>query len=113
MRDEHRALAFLLMCPAWDAIYKARIAEKAKEMNAILLDPRAEVRNAYPDDYIRGFISALKWAIEWPDQEMNAAALLAQEEANDAAEESRHSGPLFGGSPPEREVLNGDGRHSG
>jgi hypothetical protein len=39
-----------------------------------------KVREAYPDDYIRGFIAALKWAIEWPDQEMNAAAILAQEE---------------------------------
>jgi hypothetical protein len=39
MRPEHEQLGFMLMCPAWDGLYKARIAEKAKEFNALLLDP--------------------------------------------------------------------------
>jgi hypothetical protein len=109
VRPEHEQLGFMLMCPAWDGLYKARIAEKVREYYALLLEPSSKTRDAFPDDYLRGAIAALKWAIEWPDQEMNAAAILAQEEARDAAESGTQGQRLFGGSPPGAEVLNGNG----
>lgn len=114
MRPEHDALGFMLMCPAWEAIYKARIVEKVREYYALLLEPSSKAREGYPDDYLRGAIASLKWAVEWPDQEMNAAAILAHEEAKDAAENERNNTRLFGGGPPEMpEVSNGDGRYNG
>lgn len=107
LSDEHNALGFMLMCPAWNGLYKARIAEKVKEFYALILDPDAKVRGTYPDDYIRGYIAALKWAVEWPDQELNAAVVAAQEvELEESAENPI---PLFGGRPPRepREATNG------
>ncbi len=109
LKEEHQALGFMLMCPAWDGLYKARIAERVREYYALLLEPSTKTREAYPDDYIRGAIAALKWAIEWPDQEMNAAAILAQEEARDAAGAENQNQRLFGGSPPGAEAVNGNG----
>lgn len=110
MRPEHEQLGFMLMCPAWEGLYKARIAEKVKEYYALLLEPSSKTRGDFPDDYLRGAIAALKWAIEWPDQEMNAAAILAHEEARDVAGSETQNQRLFGGSPPRAEGLtNGSG----
>ena len=106
---EHEALGFLLMCPAWEGLYKARLAEKVSEFYRMLLEPStSDAKKDHPDDYLRGYIAALKWAIEWPDREMNAAVIASQEDELHAVENP--SEPLFRGRPAGRgEVLNGSG----
>lgn len=104
LTDEHRALSFMLMAPAWEALYKAKIAERVKEYYRLLLEPSTDLKKQYPDDYLRGAIAALKWAIEWPDMELNAAVVAAQ--TTPPADEEPM--PLFGGHPGKGgEVVNG------
>lgn len=110
LTDEHRALGFMLMCPAWEALYKARIAERVSEYYKLLLEPSTtNTKKEFPDDYLRGSIAALKWAIEWPDRELNAAVIASQEDGMNAAAREPDE-PLFGGRPARAgEVLNGNG----
>lgn len=107
--EEHQALAFMLSCRGWEGLYKARVAEKVSEFYNTILDPSRSRKDKLTDDYLRGAIAALKWAITWPDQELNAAALVAQEAEREAAANQQE--PLFGGPPPmENGGLNGNGR---
>lgn len=99
---EHRALAFLLSCPAWEGLYKAKIAEEVKTMYALLLNPSRTRKAGQPDDYIRGYISALQWAVTWPDQELDLAAqrMLTQQREVEIENE-----PIVGGSRPPTEEI--------
>lgn len=107
---EHRELSFMLMCPAWNGLYKARIAQRVSEYYRLLLEPSTtDTKKEYPDDYLRGSIAALKWAIEWPDLELNAAVIDSQQEDESTAA-GEPDQPLFGGRPATGgEVLNGNG----
>jgi hypothetical protein len=107
---EHRELSFMLMCPAWSGLYKAKIAERVTEYYRLLLEPSTtDTKKEYPDDYLRGAIAALKWAIEWPDRELNAAVIASQDDVVPTAAGEPNQ-PLFGGRPNEGvEVLNGGG----
>jgi hypothetical protein len=97
LSDEHKALGYLLTCPAWDSIYKARLAEQAQIYNRQLIDRSTTRKNTYPDDFLAGAIYALNWAVTWPDQELNkAAAELLERVSSEAVEEE----PLVGGSRP-------------
>lgn len=64
----------MVNCQAWGPLYKAKLAERCKELMARLLDPSEARKLKEPDDYIRGQIRALRWAAEWPEQEVKEAA---------------------------------------
>lgn len=93
LSPEHEALRHLLLHPAWDGLYKKTLAERVKVCYSQLIDPSLERKNAAPDDFLRGFITALQWAVKWPDEELNTAVVAAMEAA---ANPPIEVGPLFG-----------------
>lgn len=74
LSDYHRWLGYLLMSPAWNEIFKPKVAERGKILYDKLIDPKASRKENLPDDYIRGQIAALKWMMEWPEKEMGLVA---------------------------------------
>jgi len=100
----------MLMNRAWEGLYKAKIVEEVRGLYAQLVNPSQARKDAVPDDFIRGQIQALKWAIEWPDQEMNRAVLESAQADKEEAEFQKVV-PLFGGGHPGpgKETLNGNG----
>ena len=107
--DEHKALAFMLQCRGWEGLFKPRVAEKVQEFYQQILDPSRSRKEKLNDDYLRGAIAALKWAVTWPDQELNAAVIVAQEQSRETAAEDNQ--PLFGSPPPNGHGgLNGNSR---
>ena len=97
---EHHALAFLCHAPAWEGLYKARVAEQVSAMYNLLLNPSRSRKEAQPDDFIRGYIAALRWAVTWPETELNLAAQRAIDEVVEAPEVEE---PVVGGSRPPAE----------
>lgn len=102
---EHEQLAYLLLSPAWEALYKARVAQEVKVLYQQLLDPSQKRKDKQPDDFIRGMIAGLRFAIEWPEQEMELAA---QQVRDEAEQEGETVIPLFGNRQPEPKE-NGNG----
>jgi len=98
----------MLKTPAWEGLYRATIATRVKEYYRLLIDPSQKRKENLNDDFLRGAIHALQWAVTWPDQEMDkAAAELLQRAANEPQDEE----PLVGGSrPPIDEEEMNDGR---
>lgn len=80
MSTEHEALRFMVTCPAWEGLYKARCAEQMKYLMARLLEPSQKRKDDEPDDYLRGQIEALKWSITWPEHELREQEVRNQEE---------------------------------
>ena len=104
LSDEHRALGYLLTCPGWEGIYKARLAEQAQIWNRQLIDRSTARKAQFPDDFLAGAIYALQWAVTWPDMELTkAAAELLERAATEAVEEE----PLVGGSRPPMDETEG------
>lgn len=107
LSEEHRALGYMLKTSAWEGLYRATIAERVKEYYRLLIDPSLKRKESLGDDFLRGAIHALQWAVTWPEQEMTkAAAELLQRASEEVPEEQ----PLVGGSRPpidEEENLNG------
>ena len=102
---EHEQFAYLILSPAWN-MYKAGIVEKVKILYHQLVNPSQERKDAAPDDYIRGQIEALRWVLEWPEKEMNAATLQALDE-QDKKESEKQIIPLFGNGRPVSEDRDG------
>lgn len=94
LSPEHEALSFLLLAPAWEGLYKKRISEQVKACYDRLIVPSRDRKDQYPDDYIRGYVAALRWAIGWPEAEMNRAVAEAIQDKETKLEEFV---PLFGG----------------
>ena len=105
--QEHKALAFLVGCPAWEGLYKAQVADMVKLYYSQLLDPSKARKDRTPDDFLRGAIFALQWAVSWPDQELNKAVAEALEQE---VSEPHEEVPLIGGSRPS---FNGEETHRG
>lgn len=95
LSEEHQALSHLLLHPAWEGIIKKGIAERVNSYYTQLIDPSVKRKDATPDDFIRGYIAALKWVVSWPEEEMNRAVeeLLNAAQVDIAAVEPI---PLFG-----------------
>jgi hypothetical protein len=94
MSPEDEQLAYLIRSPAWEGLYKARTLEQVRHIYEDLLDPSRARQDKRSDDFLRGQITALKWALSWPEQEVEIAREKEREEANLMEEE-----PLFGGPP--------------
>lgn len=92
VQKTHQDLGWLLMSTGWNDVMKPAVVERAKSLTSRLLDPSAQRKDRLPDDYIRGQIAALRWLIEWPEKEMQQAAV-----AMNAAEEMRQA---QGGTTP-------------
>jgi hypothetical protein len=110
LSPEHQALSHLLLHPAWEGIIKKGIAERAAAYNNQLIDPSVSRKDVAPDDFIRGYIAALKWVVSWPEEEMNRAVQTLLDEAAELAEPEA---PLFGNiADVARGMTNGQGRPS-
>lgn len=94
------------MSPAWEALYKPKITEEVKLLYQQILDPSQKRKDSRPDDYLRGMIAGLRFAIEWPEQEMELAAARLRQEQED---EKQLIIPLFGNGQPIPQE-NGNGR---
>lgn len=97
LSPEHMALAFMMNCPAWEGLYKARVAEQVRTMYSRLLDPSSARQGYQPDDFLRGYIAALQWAVTWPEQELDLAT---QRMMQQQVEEKQEDQPVVGGSRP-------------
>ena len=79
---------------------KPVITERVRVYYAQLIDPSQARQAQMSDDFIRGAIQSLKWAITYPDEELKAyRAAELEEEA--AVKEMAEVIPLFGGGRPD------------
>lgn len=106
---EHELLANLLQHPAWEGILKPVITERVRIYYAQLVDPSQARKDSANDDFIRGGIVALRWVVEYPQQEIDAA-MREVEDAALLAREAEEEVPLFGGGRPASENGDGHGR---
>lgn len=67
------------MSKGWTDVLRPAVAEKVKTLYAKLIDPSEKRKENLPDDFIRGEIASLKWILEWPEKEMQAAARALKE----------------------------------
>lgn len=109
---EHELLANLLQHPAWEGILKPVIVERVRIYYDNLLNPSVQRKDAANDDFLRGAIVSLKWVVEYPQSEINAALREAEEEAA-SAREAEEEVPLFGAGRPASENGDGHGRPEG
>jgi hypothetical protein len=71
--EERDEFNFMVNCPAWPK-YKLRLAMKAKENMNKWLDPGQTRPDTESDEFLRGWIRALTWAVAWPEREIAEAA---------------------------------------
>jgi hypothetical protein len=109
---EHELLGDLLRHPAWEGILKPVIVERVQGYYTCLLNPSAARKDATNDDFLRGAIVSLKWVVEYPQEEINAARLEAEKEEA-LVRETEAEIPLFGGGRPAPENGDGHGRPEG
>lgn len=72
-------LSSMLSDPAWLA-YKARCEAVIKVWTATLLDPSKKRSADLSDDYLRGRIDALTYAISWPDSIVKQHMMQAEDD---------------------------------
>lgn len=70
MDAEHDALAFMVDCPAWEGLYKASVAERVKGLYKSLERDGITLQQVHD---ALGQIKALRWAITWPELEIDQA----------------------------------------
>ena len=70
MDAEHEALAFMVTCPAWEGLYKPFIAERVRGLMKGLENDGITVQQVHS---ALGQIKALRWAVTWPEQEVDQA----------------------------------------
>lgn len=109
---EHELLANLLEHPAWAGILKPVIAEQVKLYYTQLVDPSQVRKDTASDDFIRGAIVSLRWVVEYPQREIDAALREVEEDAA-AARDAVEEVPLFGGGRPSTEEGEAHGRADG
>jgi hypothetical protein len=106
---EHELLANLLQHPAWEGILKPVVADQVKLYYSQLVDPSQSRQNRASDDFIRGAIVSLRWVVEYPQAEIDAAMREVEEDVA-AAREVAEVIPLFGGGRPGSEIGEAHGR---
>ena len=83
MDAEHEALNFMVSCPGWAGLYKPMMVERLKGLY-LQLDAKGQpVENIYRT---LGRIEELKWAISWPENEVDQALENARDEEKLAVE---------------------------
>jgi len=109
---EHELLANLLQHPAWEGILKPVVTERVRIYYAQLIDPSQARKDSANDDFIRGAIVSLRWVLEYPQAEIDAAMQEVEEDVA-AAREAAEVIPLFGGGRPGSEIGETHGRADG
>lgn len=80
------AIRQLLQSEAWTAFFLPSLQNMKEEWQNRLMDPSAERKNQYPDDYIRGCFATIDVFLRLPDaliQEHDAAIERAEKERNE------------------------------
>lgn len=83
--EKHRNLAHLLLSLGWNDVFKPVALQRIKTLYDRLLDPQGSRKDKLPDDFVRGQIAALRWALEWPEKEMAIVAQALREREEDEA----------------------------
>jgi len=79
------AIRQLLQSDAWTAFFLPSLQNMKEEWQKRLMDPSAERKNQYPDDYIRGCFQTIDVFLRLPE------ALIAEHDAAiERAEQERH-----------------------
>lgn len=64
--DQRHALNGLIYSNAWSDIMVPALERRRQDLNKILIDPRRKRQDNYSDDFIRGAIAGLTWALRLP-----------------------------------------------